>query len=1336
MTTLPTQSQSAASGARAEAAALLAEQAEALQTAVHATIRGNLFDNYGRLMTPRLIPEASRNIVQSYLQGLRTADPTPIADLMEQLVALGLGKLSVLAVTDILYETSLALLPAGLAANASPALKEARHTFLHHYMLIRERITVAARETLYQNVESALEKQVAQERELRRELQERSSQLARERALLTSLLDSIPDLIFYKDVDGMYLGCNSAFSEFAGQPIADIVGRTDFDMFPHEVAAAFREQDVQMMALGESRHNEEWVNYPDGRRVLLDTLKTPFYDADKNLIGLIGISRDVTAAYESQAEVRRLSYVVEQSLDGTAVANLDGTIEFVNPVWASMHGYTPEELIGQPLSIFHTPEQLANETEPLNQQVMETGQAARAEVGHVHKDGFTFPTLMTVGLLRDRNGDPIGLVASAQDISEQKAAAAALRENQTRLAEAVEIARLHYWEFDVASQIFTFLPAYFDLLGAPAKDGNYTISAGEYASKFVPDHEAAIVGKEIAAALTSSDPHYSREFDSLNLTADGRVFPIRVRYRVIRNSEGQAVKFIGANQDITDQVEAEKALRENEARLAEATHIAKLYSWEFDVATELFTFTPEYYDLLGTTVEEEGGLTMLAADYARRFVPPEEAAIVGKEVVAALATTDPNYRREFDSLNLTKDGRIIPIRVRFRVVKDEEGRTIKTVGANQDITEQVKAEQALRAAQERAETILRSVTVPMLISEVQSGKIVYANEYLAQTVRVPLDELVGNKTPNFYVRSEDRTAVIHKIQTQGNVSNYQLQLRRSDGELFWSLLSAQLFEFQGETAILTTFLDITDRIRAEEQVAHQAHDLQTVADVSAAVRANLQNQQELLQQVADLTKERFELYHAHIYLLEPESHTLVLAAGAGDVGRAMTAEGRRIPLGQQQSLVARAARTRQGISINNVQADPGFLPHPLLPETRAEMAVPMLAGDEVIGVLDVQADRVDAFTAEDVSIKTTLATQIGVAVQNARSYAASEAARQELSQITRRLTREGWQDYLTQLQLKPELSVAIGQAPANGQALNQSLLVQGEKIGQLVIAEPQAFTSDFQDIVTAVAERLSGHIENLRLSAQTEAALLLTENLYEAGRRLNTSGENLQEAVGAVAEAATIPAVTRLLLLLSEYDAGGNLTAVRHAANWYSGKGNPPPPIGIRYTREMLQDMDIFAAREAMAVNDTATDERLSPSMHIMFQQIRTPSVAILPLWVGDRQLGSLFLETTEPYIFREADLEPYRALSGQLAIAIDRQRLLTEAEQRAERERQIRTITDKIRRGVDRESILRLAREEIGQMLGAKTAVAQLGTSAALLERLHQQEMAENADLTHKADS
>jgi GAF domain-containing protein len=176
-----------------------------------------------------------------------------------------------------------------------------------------------------------------------------------------------------------------------------------------------------------------------------------------------------------------------------------------------------------------------------------------------------------------------------------------------------------------------------------------------------------------------------------------------------------------------------------------------------------------------------------------------------------------------------------------------------------------------------------------------------------------------------------------------------------------------------------------ENLRLFELNERRARELETVAVVSTTASTTL-DPDELLQSVVDLTKERFNLYHAHVYLADESWSTLLLASGAGDIGRQMVTAGHAIPMDSEKSLVARATRERSALIVNDVRKEPDFLPNPYLPDTRSEMAIPMVSGDKVIGVFDVQSSKAGYFSQEDANIYTTLALQVAVALQNARLY--------------------------------------------------------------------------------------------------------------------------------------------------------------------------------------------------------------------------------------------------------------------------------------------------------------------------------------------------------------
>jgi len=128
--------------------------------------------------------------------------------------------------------------------------------------------------------------------------------LETERTHLATLVSTIPDLIWLKDPDGIYLACNPEFERFFGAAERDILGKTDYDFVPRELADFFRAHDRAAMAAGKPTRNEEWITYAsDGRRVLLETTKMPMRTEDGRLVGVLGIGHDITVNWRAEAEL-------------------------------------------------------------------------------------------------------------------------------------------------------------------------------------------------------------------------------------------------------------------------------------------------------------------------------------------------------------------------------------------------------------------------------------------------------------------------------------------------------------------------------------------------------------------------------------------------------------------------------------------------------------------------------------------------------------------------------------------------------------------------------------------------------------------------------------------------------------------------------------------------------------------------------------------------------------------------------------------------------------------------------------------------------------------------
>ncbi|MDM8532133.1 ATP-binding protein [Anaerolineales bacterium HSG25] len=184
----------------------------------------------------------------------------------------------------------------------------------------------------------------------------------------------------------------------------------------------------------------------------------------------------------------------------------------------------------------------------------------------------------------------------------------------------------------------------------------------------------------------------------------------------------------------------------------------------------------------------------------------------------------------------------------------------------------------------------------------------------------------------------------------------------------------------------------------EELVAARTLRLEIVAALSEHLNAIL-DFDKLLSEVVTKVQESFGYYHAHIYRLNQEEEQLVLAEGTGQAGLQMKADEHQIPLNSESGLVAQAARTGQIAWSSDVQQDENWLANPLLPETRSEMAVPIITEGQVVGVLDVQQDKIAGLDDGDANLLRSLASQIGVAIKNAQLYGFAQQANEELHRL-------------------------------------------------------------------------------------------------------------------------------------------------------------------------------------------------------------------------------------------------------------------------------------------------------------------------------------------------
>ncbi|MDG6243160.1 MAG: PAS domain S-box protein [Methanolobus sp.] len=251
---------------------------------------------------------------------------------------------------------------------------------------------------------------------------------------LTSLLRSVPDLVFLKDINGAFLCCNEVFSCYVGRPVDEIIGKSSHDIFNSSLADAFRHNDIKVMQSLSPCKSVEWIDCDDGNKALLETFKAPLFSEYDELIGVVGIARDITGRKQSEAKIQETKDELLQVVNGNPIAsfaiNRDHEIIYWNRACEKTTGIRENEMIGKKDSWMAFYE----EKRPTLADLIVDGSLAAIEENYNGKkltssfveggyqaDQF-FPALgkwilFTAAPLRDNNNNIIGAIEALHDIT-------------------------------------------------------------------------------------------------------------------------------------------------------------------------------------------------------------------------------------------------------------------------------------------------------------------------------------------------------------------------------------------------------------------------------------------------------------------------------------------------------------------------------------------------------------------------------------------------------------------------------------------------------------------------------------------------------------------------------------------------------------------------------------------------------------------------------------------------------------------------------------------------------------------------------------------------------
>ncbi len=337
--------------------------------------------------------------------------------------------------------------------------------------------------------------------------------------------------------------------------------------------------------------------------------------------------------------------------------------------------------------------------------LIERGRKYNLEFEIVTKNTRTRKTILSIADLdRDDVGRPIRITGAVQDITDRRRITQALEEKEHLLSESQRMAHIGSWSLDLATGVLKWTRETYRLYGVSPE--TFTPSPETFPNLLHPNDRKRNQDW-VRAALTGERPG-AMEFRVVH--PDGSLRILIGRGELVFADDGRPIRLVGTVRDITEEKEAELALRELSRKDEEALRVARMGHWEFDVAGGMFVFNDQYYAMHGVTAQEAGGYRMTAEEFAHRYVHPDDAHVVAESILAAMGTNDPGYQFQTEARILRSDGQVRWVTVWFRAEKDAEGRTVKLHGVNQDITERRDAEEALRRLNEHLETLVAQRT--------------------------------------------------------------------------------------------------------------------------------------------------------------------------------------------------------------------------------------------------------------------------------------------------------------------------------------------------------------------------------------------------------------------------------------------------------------------------------------------------------------------------------------------------------------------------------------------------------------------------------------------------
>jgi PAS domain S-box-containing protein len=680
--------------------------------------------------------------------------------------------------------------------------------------------------------------------------------LSRERAMLGTLVNTLPDLIWLKDAEGVYLSCNHRFEQFFGAKATEIIGKTDFDFVSQELGEFFRANDKKAMEKNGPSINEEEITFAsDGHREILETTKTPMRDENGHLIGILGIGHDITKRKLSELALENSEKQLRFVLQGSELGFWDwniaaGTVER-NDKWAEMLGYTHGEIQSttKQWTDFIHPEDRDRAWNSVHAVLEGRSNIHRIEYRMLHKDGSVRWILDQASVMqRDADGKPMRMCGTHTDITARKQAEEVLKESEARFhslySTMTEGVALHRLVRDAAGQAVDYV-----IMDVNAAFETHTgLKARDVVGKTATDAYGGTpyLDQYIQVATSGQAQQFETYFPPLEKTFSiSVVSPTRDQFATIFRN-------------ISDRVRLETALRHASERFQAIIEASPIPMAINDNALNITYINGAFIRTFGYTLAD---IPTLTDWWPKAYPDPTYRTQVAQEWQAHIDTMLARGT-QFEPMEVrvtTRSGDRLTALVAATSLP--EGLDAVHLVTLMDITERKAQEQQILRLKDDLESTLNAM--PDLLFELDlEGRYLAYRSPQTDLLAAPPEILLGRTVKEILPAEAAQSCLsaLRQADRDGLSTGTQIALDLPMGRRWFELsVSRKQSHEEGQPRFVVISRDITERKVAEENLQRYGQDLENLVEARTQELRLAKEQAE----AANVTKSAFLANMSH-----------------------------------------------------------------------------------------------------------------------------------------------------------------------------------------------------------------------------------------------------------------------------------------------------------------------------------------------------------------------------------------------------------------------------------------------------------------------------------------